>query len=261
MGSAEQFAERVPAMLNIDADTDDTKSSIHDMMAIQQPHRLVPVGRPAFPRSIAQEEETMIAIRTNSRLHSVLAAGMLALMLVSTAQAAQDPNAFVAQIGTQGIQSLGRNVSSTERLTRLRSLFQQDFDIAGIGLFALGRYRWSATPEEQQQFFALYPDFTIRNLSSRLDEFGGAQFRVTGRRDLGGEIVVNSEVTRADGSRAQLDWHLTGNDGNYRITDVAVGGVSMKIALRDQFASWIQSNGAGFRGLLAVLRQQTAQAR
>jgi hypothetical protein len=35
----------------------------------------------------------------------------------------------------------------------------------------------------------------------------------------------------------------------------------MKIALRDQFASWIQSNGGRFDALLAVMRQQIAETR
>ena len=39
-----------------------------------------------------------------------------------------------------------------------------------------------------------------------------------------------------------------------------VGGVSMKVALRDQFASGIESNGHRFGALLTVLRQQVARA-
>jgi hypothetical protein len=34
----------------------------------------------------------------------------------------------------------------------------------------------------------------------------------------------------------------------------------MKVALRDQFASWIESNGRRFGALLTVLRQQIARA-
>jgi ABC-type transporter MlaC component len=75
-----------------------------------------------------------------------------------------------------------------------------------------------------------------------------------------GKTVVNSEIIRTDGRRVQLDWFLTDNDGQYRITDVDVGGVSIKVGLRDQFTSWIQNNGGQFHALLVVLRQQIAQA-
>ena len=185
----------------------------------------------------------------------------LAIAGVPHAAATQDETAFVTSIGTQGIQALRPEVPPSERLTRFRQLLQEDFDLTGIGLFALGRYRLSATPQEQQEFFKLYPDFTVRAFTSRLSEYGGASFRVTNRRPFGAETVVNSEITRVDGSRVQFDWYLTEASGQYRITDVVVAGVSMKIALRDQFAAWIQNNGGRTAALLAVLRQQTAEVR
>jgi phospholipid transport system substrate-binding protein len=208
----------------------------------------------------------MSPLPNRSRSRSAIAAAAFALIVIwiapaPGARAAQDAGSFVAALGTQGIQALGSQVSSSERLARLRQLLQQDFDLPGIGLFALGRYRSSATPQEQQEFFRLYPDFTVRALSMRLDEFGGASLRVVGRRSVANETVVNSEIVRSDGRRVPFDWYLTDSDGQYRITDVVVAGVSMKIALRDQFASWIQGNGGRFSALLAVLRQQIAQVR
>ncbi len=207
----------------------------------------------------------MTPIPTNSRSGLRLAAGALALLFVVVAQvpatAAQDPNAFIAKVGAKGIRAVGPEISPAKRLARLRELFQNNFDITGIGFFALGRYRSIATPQEQQQFFVLYPEFTVRALSARLNEYSAAQFRVTGMRRLDQETLVTSEITRTDGGRVQLDWYLTNSDGHYRIIDVAVGGVSMKIALRDQFASWIQGNGGRFAALLVVLRQETGAVR
>src|ERR1043166_9392221 len=122
----------------------------------------------------------MTAISTQSRSRSPLAIGLLALALVAIAQVpattAQDPNVFVTKLGTKGLQALSPDIPSVERLAMLRKLFRKNFDLAGIGFFTLGRYRWSASPQEQQQFFALYPEFTIRALNARLGEYGGAPF-------------------------------------------------------------------------------------
>jgi phospholipid transport system substrate-binding protein len=57
----------------------------------------------------------------------------------------------------------------------------------------------------------------------------------------------------------QVDWYLTDNGGQYRVSDVAIGGMSMRVALRDQFASWIENNGGRVNALLAVMRQQIAR--
>ena len=219
-----------------------------------------------LPRRVTFVLETAVTKSSiRHRYRSALTAAGLALILgpllpTPRAVAAQDAAAFVANLGTQGIQALAPDVPAPERFARLGQLLRADFDIPGIGLFALGRYRVSATPQEQQEFLTLYPDFTVRAFSYRLKEYGGASFRVTNIRQAGGETIVNSELLRPNGSRIPLDWSLSGTAGQYRITDVAVAGVSMKVTLRDQFASWIANNGGSFRALLAVLRQQIAQA-
>jgi phospholipid transport system substrate-binding protein len=172
---------------------------------------------------------------------------------------AADPAGFVANAGTEGISALGPDIPVAERIARLRRLFRDDFDIPGIGLFAMGRHRLSAPPQEQQEFFRVYPKFTVRALANRLDDYGGAVFRVIGS-PLGNETVVNSQVVRANGSVMQFDWYLTDSGGQYRIVDVVVGGLSMKLGLRDQFASRIENNGRRFGALLSVLRQPIARA-
>ncbi len=209
----------------------------------------------------------MIARPDRASLRTKLAAGAFALLLLTTTQspaaaaATQGPTALITYVGTQGIQSLGGNLPVSERVARLTGLFEQDFDINGIGQFALGRYRGMATPQEMQEFFRLYPAFTVRAFNSKLDDYRGSPFRVTGKRKVGGETIITSEIEAGSG-RAQMDWHLTksGPAREYRISDVTIAGVSMKIALRDQFASWIQGNGGRFDSLLAVMRQQIAQA-
>jgi len=206
-----------------------------------------------------------MTVSTKSRFRSSIAAVALILSIVVTppiagaASSAMDPTALISDLGMQGIQSLGQAASSAERIARLGRLFQQEFDINGIGLFALGSYRRIATPAEQQEFFQLYPEFTVRAFHARLNNYRGAPFRVTGRWMFGNETIVSSEILPTSGGRVQVDWHLTDNGGQYRVSDVTIGGMSMKVALRDQFASWIETNGGRVNALLAVMRQQIAR--
>jgi phospholipid transport system substrate-binding protein len=206
-----------------------------------------------------------MTVSTKSRFRSSIAASALILSIVvsppiaGAASSAVDPTALITDLGTQGIQSLGQAATSAERIARLGRLFQQEFDINGIGLFALGSYRRIATPAEQQEFFRLYPEFTVRAFHARLNDYRGAPFRVTGRRMVGNETVVSSEILPTSGARVQVDWYLTDSGGQYRVSDVTIGGMSMRVALRDQFASWIENNGGRVNALLAVMRQQIAR--
>jgi phospholipid transport system substrate-binding protein len=174
------------------------------------------------------------------------------------AAAAQDARAFIGTLGNQAIQVLGPSVSPAQRQARFRELFRDDFDIPGIGRFVLGRYWRTASPQEQQDFLSLFQEYLVRAYSTRLGEYGGEPFRVTGARPNGNETVVSSEIIRANGNRIAVDWYLIGDAGRYKITDVYVGGVSMKVTQRDEFASVIQRNGGRVEALIAQLRQKLA---
>ena len=175
--------------------------------------------------------------------------------------AAQDPAAVVNQLGVQAIQVLGPGVPPAQRIGRFRELFRDDFDVPGISQFVLGRYWRAATPPQQQEFLRLFQEYVVQAYAARLGEYGGEPFRVTGARPNGNEIVVGSQIIRPGAAPIQVDWYLIDRGGEPKITDVYVGGVSMKVTQRDEFASIIQRNGGRVDALLAQLRNKVAAAR
>ncbi len=194
-----------------------------------------------------------------SVLLATLALSLGLICLAAPRQAlAQDARAFVGALGAQAIQVLGPSVPPAQRVARFRALFRDDFDVPNIGRFVLGRYWRVATPQEQEEFLTLFQEYIVRAYSARLGEYGGEPFRVTGARPTGEETVVTSEIVRPGGSPIQVDWYLDNRAGRYKITDVYVAGVSMKVTQRDEFAAVIQRNGGRIEGLLALLRQKLA---
>jgi phospholipid transport system substrate-binding protein len=79
-------------------------------------------------------------------------------------------------------------------------------------------------------------------------------------RPNGAETIVTSQIIRANSGPIAVDWYLVTQGGRYKITDVYVGGVSMKVTQRDEFASVIQRNGGRVAALIAQLRQKLAAA-
>jgi len=170
--------------------------------------------------------------------------------------AAMDPNAFINNLGQQGIRSLGPNVPPQQRFARFRQLFEADFDVADIGRFAVGRYWRALNPGQQQEFLQLYREYTVQAYVEKLGKFGGAQFRVIGSEPYGDGVVVNSEAFPPGGNAVRIDWHLVPGGDGYKVNDVMVDQVSMKVTQRDEFARIIQNNGGQPSALLAVMREQ-----
>jgi hypothetical protein len=103
--------------------------------------------------------------------------------------------------------------------------------------------------------------------SDRLSEFAdsGDLLRATGNQAAQDRAIVSSEIIRGAGRspRGQpinVDWHLTGGNGTYKISDVVIDGLSMAVNGRAELASVVERNGGQARSILAVLRQQTASS-
>ena len=94
--------------------------------------------------------------------------------------------------------------------------------------------------------------------ATRLAEYTGEKFKVTGSRPDGEGAIVSSHIIRPGGAApVKVDWRLTGRNGVYKISDVSVDGISMAVTQRSEFASVIQHNGGQVQGLIAMLRERT----
>jgi phospholipid transport system substrate-binding protein len=175
--------------------------------------------------------------------------------------AAADPAAVINNLGNRALEVLGKNATPAQRVARFHELFREDFDVPGIARFALGRYWNTATSEQQEEFVKLFEDYIALVYSNQLAAYSGETLRVTGSRKTAAEAIVASEIIRPSGAPpVKVDWHLTDVNGNYKISDVTVDGISMAVTQRSEFASVIQRNGGQVANLIAQLREKTASA-
>jgi phospholipid transport system substrate-binding protein len=188
---------------------------------------------------------------------------LIAAVLASAipAAAAADPTALISNLGTRALEVLGKNATPSQRADRFRALLREDFDVPGIARFVLGRYWNTATEQQRAEFVKLFEDYIALAYSTRLAEYTGETFKVVGSRpDADGAIVTSQILRPAGAAPVKLDWRVTGRNGVYKISDVAVDGISMAVTQRSEFASVIQHNGGQVQGLLTMLRDKTAGA-
>jgi phospholipid transport system substrate-binding protein len=177
------------------------------------------------------------------------------------AAAAADPAAIINNLGRRALEVLGKDANQAQRVARFRALLREDFDVPGIGRFVLGRYWNQATEEQRAEYVKLFEDYIAMAYATRLAEYTGETFKVTGSRPEGDGAIVSSQILRPAGAApVKVDWRLTGREGNYKISDVSVDGISMAVTQRSEFASVIQHNGGQVQGLITMLRQKTGGA-
>jgi ABC-type transporter MlaC component len=176
----------------------------------------------------------------------------------SRGQIAQDQAAvaFVQNLGSQGLRAL--QSPEPQRTASFRQLFEANFDVPAISSFALGQYAQSLDQRQRSEYTALFRKYAVTSSMQKLSNYRNMDFRVTGSRPYGGDVLVTSQAVPGGGQRPiEIDWIVKNYNGRYLISDIFIGGIGMKTTYRDGFAGIIERNGGRPEALLAALRQMT----
>jgi phospholipid transport system substrate-binding protein len=172
-----------------------------------------------------------------------------------------DAVAFMSRLWANARDVLSQKADPALRRTRFAQLFHEDFDGPGMARFVVGRYWRTASQEEQQEFVGLFEDYVVFVYTARLGDFGGERFNIRSSRSDGDGVIVSTAIFGLDNtSPLNVDWRLVSDNGAYKINDVIVEGISMGVTQRSEFASVVQRNGGQLRGLIALMKEKTANA-
>ena len=171
---------------------------------------------------------------------------------------AQDPAIeFVDDLADKIISNvLTANVSRDVKLERFRSDFTAALDLKQIGQFVLGVYWRKATAEEKDAFLKSFMDFTTKVWADRFDMYQGQKIVFNGVRNADkNQYYVNSTIE--NNPPVEVIWRLKQKDGQYRIVDIVVEGVSMAMSYRNEYSSFLQTNGGSVAALAKELQTKS----
>jgi phospholipid transport system substrate-binding protein len=204
-----------------------------------------------------------------SRLPQTLAVLLLASSTLLSAPAGaadktpDEAKAFIQNLAQQAISTVAqRDLSDSERNDRFRRLFVASFDLPQISQFVLGRYWRTATPEQQQDFIKLFQEMQVLNWAQRFKDYKGENLSVTNAAKDDRGFTVDSVINHPPAQPMPVQWKVhQAEDGQLKITDIVVEGVSMAITQRSDYNSMLQGNGGKIDGLLTALRTKVDQMR
>ncbi len=176
-----------------------------------------------------------------------------------TPQAVEGASAFIADLAGRAIgilQSSGENIENRE--AQFRSLLSSGFDMPFIARFVLGKHWRKATPQQRADYQALFTEFLLKSYSRRMGGYAGETFTVTAAKPAGKkDIMVKTRIVQPGGPPIKADWRVRPQNGQYKIIDIMVEGISMAVTQRSEFNAVIRQRG--IQGLLQALRARTGK--
>jgi len=190
--------------------------------------------------------------------HNNLTSSSPLLHEVQAKATGKQAQAFIKELGNTAISFLARrNLSDSQKRNEFDKLLNKNFDMNTVARFAMGRYWRSASAAQKSEYLKLFPEMVIDVYSARFSEYNGETFKVTSyRADGKSDFLVNSLVSGVSGGSAlKIDWRVRNKNGQMKVIDVIVEGVSMTLTQRSDFASIIQRGGGDVEALLKHLRK------
>lgn len=197
-------------------------------------------------------------IRRQFLAFALLAAGVWTSGPASAQSGETEAGTLIQNLGTEAIRTFSdKSLSREQALQRFQALLHKGFDVPYIGRWVLGRFWNQATERQQADYQRLFERLIITTYAGRFLEYSGETFKVTGvRAEKDSDSMVATQIVRSNGPPLNVEWRVRRRDGQHKIIDVVVEGVSMGVTQRQEFASVIQQNGGKVDGLIQALRQK-----
>lgn len=190
----------------------------------------------------------------------VLAFAASSWLQPQVAQATDEARAaqLIQNLGNKAFSMLRQpGLTLEEREAAFGDILREGFDLNLIARFVLGKYWRQASDEQRDDYLRAFSDFVITTYARRLGGFTGQSFDILGTKQSGQkkDVLVSTRIERPSGPPIQAAWRVRETDGEAKIIDVVVEGVSMAVTQRQEFAA--VAKRSGIEGLVQVLRAQT----
>ena len=171
-------------------------------------------------------------------------------VLASSFSAEKD---FVSNFADSAINILSDNeILEGEKNSKFTNLVMSAIDLNLISKFVLSKTWKNATDDQKERYIQAFKDYFINSYANKLDQYSGEQVEVVDAEEAGKYVIVNSFIYRegTDTLKINLKWRLLNRDGEIKIIDLNIEGISLIIAQREEFQSFLANNEGDLEKLI-----------
>ena len=163
---------------------------------------------------------------------------------------------FVSNFADSAINILSDNeILEGEKNSKFTDLVMSAIDLNLISKFVLSKTWKNATDDQKERYIQAFKDYFINSYANKLDQYSGEQVEVVDAEEAGKYVIVNSFIYRegTDTLKINLKWRLLNRGDEIKIIDLNIEGISLIIAQREEFQSFLANNEGDLEKLIAKI--------
>ena len=160
---------------------------------------------------------------------------------------------FVSNFADSAINILSDNeILEGEKNSKFTDLVMSAIDLNLISKFVLSKTWKNATDDQKERYIQAFKDYFINSYANKLDQYSGERVEVVDAEEAGKYVIVNSFIYRegTDTLKINLKWRLLNRDNEIKIIDLNIEGISLIIAQREEFQSFLANNEGDLEKLI-----------
>ncbi len=178
------------------------------------------------------------------------------LAQVRPAPAAESPTQVVETTTGAVIAVLAnQSLSAEQRRQRVEEIVYAHFDFVTLAKLVLARNWKQMSPQQQEAFVVEFKRHLSITYGRNVESYNNERAVVIGdRQEAGDDWTVKTKIERPAASEILVDYRLRRQDGQWRVIDVTIEGVSLVANFRSQFQEIIAKQGPD--KLIELLREK-----
>ena len=171
---------------------------------------------------------------------------------------AKSPSLLITEIVDKASAILSSSDPVESKIIKLNDIAENNVDIDGIGLYALGKYRRIISEDERIKYKKLFKSYFLKSFSSRLVDYSDPKINVVSEKKINEKYTIVTTVLEATSKNPQIkiDWRIyTKNPERPLIRDLIVEGLSLARTQKEEFNSIIQNNDGDINSLFKALEE------
>jgi len=150
------------------------------------------------------------------------------------------------------------SLDSSERIHRIDAIARKRFDWETMSRLVLRRAWKKFDAGQRQAFLEAFRDYLAANYGHRLDRYDQQDVKILGARvEPRGDVTVKTRIIGGSADDVEMDYRMRERNGEWRVIDVKIEGVSLISNFRAQFSEVLSHGGPD--EVLRRLREKTAE--
>lgn len=186
----------------------------------------------------------------------ILGAAIVTTLAVRPALAAADPMTVVRRTVNDALAVLrNKQIPADQRREQLKQIIARSFDFTEMSRSALG-YHWKQiTPDQQQEFSAVFTTFIEDSYLAKINDYSGQQVQFVRQTNDGPQYAqVQTNIVAPGKDSIAVNYRLLTKDGHWKVYDVTVDAISIIANYRNQFNRVM--NNQGYPKLISDLKSK-----